>query len=176
MKYSTRLRSIFIVSLALVLMLGVIPAAYADDGIIDNTATDAYEDDNSAETASVFLLDGTIQYHNFGYEGDEDWVAFTAHVGVLYAFIARPEEGSPTQPRIAIYGSENTEIPLLRSRRQADGSALLLWSASTEGTFTLQITETNGEGNSLFMYTLQADEFYKAIGLPYPLRLAHRRT
>jgi hypothetical protein len=74
--------------------------------IIDESSPgDAYEPDNTCDTAGTIPADGTIQAHTFHTVDDEDWVAFDAISGTEYLVEGITPPDSVADLTLETYGS-----------------------------------------------------------------------
>jgi hypothetical protein len=103
-------------------------------------ATDPYEDDNTANDASVIVLNvkEAPPTHAFDVAGDQDWVKFYALSGVTYE--ARTVYlGSRCDTVLTLYGPDGTTVITTVNAGGAGQDELLSWECDTEGVYYVKV-------------------------------------
>lgn len=106
----------------------------------DLSLPDAWENDGSPETASVFYLFSTsFQSHNFHDPGDEDWVRFYSSVefGAVEIKTYDPEENAETV--ISLFDSDQATLLKEQSRTLSGGIGLMSFRPDEDGVYYIRI-------------------------------------
>jgi hypothetical protein len=103
------------------------------------TSADTYEPDNSYTVAETITTDGSWQSHNFHALGDEDWVTFTATVGIIYTLVTT-NTGGHADTVLYLYESDgNTLIDSNDDDPDNWPASRLEWGATRGGTYYVQV-------------------------------------
>ncbi len=100
---------------------------------------DDYEPDNSPAEASLIPTDGSLQYHNFDTEGDQDWVKFIATAYTPYT-LKTSNVGGFADTVLYLYGPDG--IQLLNFNDDYPGLNLasrIDWESTAGGTYYLKV-------------------------------------
>ncbi len=79
----------------------------SDNDAMIYATLDQYEMDNDPQHAVFIPTDGTVQYHNFGTQGDVDWIKFNAEAGKTYT-IDTLNLGSNCDTVMTLYAPDGT--------------------------------------------------------------------
>ncbi len=134
------------------------PARTVIDQRSTTTLPDAYDPDDTPETASWIGVGGPPQRHNFSREGDEDWVLFFAAESQIIVVETR-HLGPAAATRIELYRLDETTELLAwdeYSNPDEERAARLEWTAEADGFLLVRVT-----GIPLQAYG--ADAFYDLI-------------
>ncbi|PDW00364.1 pre-peptidase C-terminal domain-containing protein [Candidatus Chloroploca asiatica] len=116
---------------------------------------DAFEDDNSRNSARVVVVGSAATNRNFCPAGDEDWIAFVAEAGKNYLVDA-----------IALGAEADTVVELY----DANQVLLALNDDFTPGTSS-QVSLTEARAGTYFVRVRQYNPSYQGIGTEYSLRV-----
>lgn len=100
-------------------------------------APDSFEDDN-APIAATLALTGSLTTHNFcnpqaaDWQGDEDWLTFSAVSGVEYFLLAAPLDQSAAA-QISLFAADGTTLLAEASAADFGIAAALRWRAGESG-------------------------------------------
>ncbi len=107
--------------------------------IIPAPQPDAYEPDNGPDQATYITTDGTRQTHNFHVPGDQDWLTFTATVGISYT-VETGNLGFNGDTVLGLYAPDGrTQIALNDDKSPGDLASQIVWTASTNGIYFVQV-------------------------------------
>lgn len=100
---------------------------------------DAFEPDDSPETATLITTDSISQTHNFHSSEDRDWLQFEAEAGVLY-HIETLALSTRSDTILWIYGSDGVTALSYNDDHTSFGrSSRLQWKAPRTGTYYIQV-------------------------------------
>ncbi|MEM7126198.1 MAG: C13 family peptidase [Chloroflexota bacterium] len=122
------------------------PTATVDDrptGTPTAPATgDAYESDNSCQTAKSIPTDGSIQEHTYHRPADVDWVSFTVTANRTYRIEAQPQVDSQADISLELYTSCETRPDEEESETFTPG-VRLDFTPTQDGPIYLKLFNTN---------------------------------
>jgi uncharacterized repeat protein (TIGR01451 family) len=112
-------------------------------GVISHDCPDAYEQDDTWETASP-IVSGVGQLHSFDsdiayYAADKDFVSFDLRAGQQMAFTVTPANGE-LPVLLELYDAAGTALGI----SNAEGESQLTWQASQDGNYYLSVTAWPG--------------------------------
>lgn len=120
---------------------------------------DSYEDDDSADRASVYYLFSTSsQSHHFHDAGDEDWIRFTTSDDFDAVEIKTYDPGESCETVITLFDSDSTTQLKEQRFTLSSGVNLMSFRPDSDGTYYVRITNKDssayGEntGYSLAIY------------------------
>ena len=100
---------------------------------------DSFEQDNAAATAKSITANGDVQSHNVCPADDEDWVSFTASVGVTYT-LETFNLGAEADTVLCIYDAAGTQQLACDDDGGAGKGSRVVWQASANGDYTARVT------------------------------------
>ena len=118
----------------------------AETKVTQQTGTDAFEDDDSPENASVITINASAaQSHNFHDEGDQDWIIFYGMAGENYAIqTENPDPNSDTVLTLFDYTGVNS---LATQDDYGPGKGeILSWESPADGIYYVRISQYPGAG------------------------------
>ncbi len=126
---------------------------------------DAYEEDDTAKSATWIGTAGVSQVHSFHQSGDVDYIKFQAVAGSFFTVSATSITAS-TDVGLDLYGADviTDEVarPLVGSDDSGRGGfSLLVWQALQSGTYYVEVRELFDRGNCLW-YHISVTENFKA--------------
>ncbi len=105
-------------------------------------APDAYEPDDTPETASWIGVNDEAQRHNFCHEGDEDWALFFAREDQV--IVVETRNLGPAADTLAQLYRRSEEPEFIMedafSNPYEEGASLLQWRADVEGFYLVRVT------------------------------------
>ncbi|HXF60243.1 MAG TPA: fibronectin type III domain-containing protein, partial [Caldilineaceae bacterium] len=100
---------------------------------------DGLENDDLCSRAKAIPTDGAPQNHTFHYEGDQDWVRFTAQANKTYV-IEAAGTGDLADPVIFLHDACNA--PAASFESNAFGNTIrLLWNSTKNGVYYIQLRQ-----------------------------------
>ena len=96
---------------------------------------DAYEPDDTCDTARSIPTDGTVQFHTFGKQGDEDWLMFNVVSGTSYLLQAQVPPDAPTDVDMEMYQSCSSLPSATQNWAYAPGIRYKFMAPSTGSVF-----------------------------------------
>ena len=99
--------------------------------------SDAYELDNTWQTAKSVTVDGVAQSHKIDPYNDVDWVKFDVQAGHPYLIKVN---GGGSYPRLYLYDSDGTT--LIDSRTSSEYSTSMLYTAISDETIYAEVSST----------------------------------
>ncbi len=141
----------------IILMLLVSPVLAQEPAppIISGESTDAFECDDTAETATPVDQIPFEQMHNFGVQGDQDWLRFKAVTGGRYTFRARPylpEVGM--EIRMDVFRWTNNGLEKVASSDLVGDESMVTFVAIHAEEYFVRVTETDGRGGADYAYVV----------------------
>jgi hypothetical protein len=116
---------------------------------------DAYEEDNSADTASVCELNAIDpQHHSFHVQGDEDWVKFYGLAGELYT-IETINLSTTCDTAIEVYDTDGASLLETRDGEINGVNERLDWTCPAEGVYFVRIVQMGTEYHDAVTYDLK---------------------
>ncbi len=149
---------IMLVAIMMVL-LSVLPALAQEPAppVISGETVDAFEVDDTPGQATVVNEDIVKQIHNFGVQGDQDWIRFEACAGVRYTFKARPYlPGMDMSVSLELFQQEGTGYRMIAKGEQMPGETVLTFVPAVNSVFFLRMTESDGKSGPDYAYTISS--------------------
>jgi hypothetical protein len=104
-----------------------------------STGADAFENDDTCANAKLIGADGTPQNRNFHYEGDVEWIRFTAPAKGTY--VIRVENIGPKADAV-IFLHNNCDAAPATADNNAFGSTVTIeWDIAQAGAYYLQLRQ-----------------------------------
>jgi len=123
---------------------------------------DAYEGDDTPQSATWIGTTGVSQVHSFHQSGDLDYIKFQAVTGSSYTVSATSITAS-TDVGLDLYGADvltdQVARPLVGSDGSGGGFSLLSWQAPQSGTYYVKVQELFDRGNCLWYYITITENF-----------------
>lgn len=126
---------------------GAVPEEIKSNNIYSNgvqlctAAADEYEEDNTADTAQLWDLNG-VQQHNFHQSGDQDWVRFSAEAGKTYIFRST-HLGSQADTTMYLYDQDKQTILAYSDDEDGTRASRIVWTAPANGVYYLMVKDWN---------------------------------
>ena len=126
---------------------GAVPEDIKSNNIYSNgvqlctAAADEYEEDNTADTAKLWDLNG-VQQHNFHQSGDQDWVRFSAEAGKTYIFRST-HLGSQADTTMYLYDQDKQTLLAYSDDEDGTRASRIVWTAPANGVYYLMVKDWN---------------------------------
>ncbi len=151
--------TVLIVFIVLVFMVSPVLAQEPAPPIMSGESVDAFESDNTAETATSVSQASFEQIHNFGVSGDEDWIRFEAVPDARYVFKARPcLWGMDMTIRMELFRQSIDGLEIVAVGDMVGDESILTFVTSRGGTYFLRLTEAEGRGGADYAYVVSGNQ------------------
>jgi len=145
--------------IVLVLLVSPVLAQEPAPPIMSGESVDAFESDDTAETATPVSRVSFEQIHNFGVPGDEDWMRFEAVPDVRYTFKARPYLSDVEMTiRMELFRQSGDGLEMVAVGDVVGGETILTFAMPRSGTYFLRLTEAEGQGGADYAYIVSGSE------------------
>jgi hypothetical protein len=111
---------------------------------ISDCASDAYEEDDTAATASTLVVGGAAQTHNVCPAGDADWARFSATAGFTYT-VETFNLGDVADTVLCLFDASGTTQLACDDDSGPGNGSRVVWQAPADGTYALRVTDYNPE-------------------------------